>query len=379
MRALLGVVVLAACSGGAATERPVAPTVVPVAPDAGAVDAAPAIDAAPVPERAARIELTFVGDVMFGGTFSGRFVPQDAETHDPLAEVETLLASDLAMANLETTVVAEIPAVLEGNLRFAATPGQVATLPRHGIRAVTLANNHANDLDATGVAETPGHLAALGIATIGAARAEAPRVRAETVEVNGWRIAFVAATTKLNRAQAAGDPPVPFVDKADLARELVPVIAEVRPAHDLVIVVLHWGVQYDDAPSPWQVEAAHAFVDAGADAVIGHHPHVLQAIERRGDAVIAYSLGNFVFQNATKVPRLTGVLRLGFAREGACLDRVVFHPAVIDARPVHHPRPAAGEELAQVVERVQRLSETEWVVEGERLVAKPACAEVAAP
>ena len=372
---------LVAACGGSAPERP-APVAPAPRPTASARPAAPPEEPPPAAEpRAGRIELTFMGDVMFGGTFSGRFVPQDAETHDPLREVEALVASDLPLANLETTVVADIPvANMKGNLRFAATPGQVATLPRHGIKTVTIANNHANDLDRPGVVETPTHLRELGIEFIGGSVPAPPVFRAETIEVKGWKLGFVAATTKLNRPQKAGDPVVPLVDIADLQATLLPVIEGARAQHDLVIVVLHWGTQYAEVPAPEQVAAARAFIDAGADAVIGHHPHILQAIERYKKGLIAYSLGNFVFQNAVPGQRDTGVLRLGFSRgdAGACLDLAAFQPAVMRGRPVHHPVPATGAELAAIAKKVQRLSSTRpfstrWKVEADRLTTSVAC------
>ncbi len=386
LRAALSAIVLCAACSSTAPREPVAVTrtddVAPVAavPVDAAVEPAAVVDAAPVDPRAERIELTFMGDITFGGWFNGHFSAQDVEKHDPLTAMAPQIASDLALANLETTVMDELPAKLEGNLRFIATPGQVATLPRNGITAVTLANNHANDMDRDGVIATPPRVLELGLIVVGAARHEDPVFRAETVEVRGWRIAVVAATAKLNRKQKRGDPQIPFVDPDDVATTLVPVVEQARPDHDLVIVVLHWGTQYDDEPSRWQVDAAHALVDAGADAVVGHHPHVLQGIERYGKGVIAYSLGNFVFQNGMPTVRQTGVLRLGFARDGACLDALVLHPAVMKRQPVHHPEPvASGTKLFdEASKRVIRLSgkrplATSWSVDGERLVGPPAC------
>ena len=143
-----------------------------------------------------------------------------------------------------------------------------------------------------------------------------------------------------------------------------------------MIVVLHWGTQYDEVPSAEQVKAARAFIDAGAGAVIGHHPHILQGVERYKGGLIAYSLGNFLFQNAVKGQRDTGVLRLGFRRDGGCIDLVAFQPAVMQARPVHHPIPATGAAFKEIAAKLQRLSKpmtTTWTVEAERLVSAPSC------
>ena len=382
----LGLVALAACSGSPAPAPapvPSPPPPVVEAPAEPPPDAAPAEPPPPPePEVAPRIELTFMGDIMFGGLFlSGKFSPQDVPAHDPLAAVAELYASDLPIANLETTVMSEIPP-LEGRLRFVATPDQVAILPKNGLTAVTIANNHIGDTDAAGIVETRQHLADLGLTVFGAPRDEEPLFRADTIDVRGWKVAVVAATARLNRRQKKGGPQPPFLLDQKLPPELIPVIEAARPDHDLVVVVLHWGTEYADAPSKWQIEAAHDFIDAGADVVVGHHPHVLQGIERYKGGVIAYSLGNFVFQNATEPERYTGILRVGFAREGRCLDLVKFHPTEMQRRPVYHPLPATGAALDKTAERLTELSAatplgTSWQLDGDHLVAGGACDSVA--
>jgi poly-gamma-glutamate synthesis protein (capsule biosynthesis protein) len=342
--------------------------------DAAAAPAVP--DAAAVPAAAARIEITFMGDVAFGGRFrSGNWSPVDVPANDPFAAVAALYASDLPIANLETTVMNEVPAP-EGKLRFVATPDQVALLPKNGLTAVTIANNHIGDTDKAGIVETLQHLADLGLTVFGAPRDAEPLFRADTIEVEGWRIAVVAATARLNRRQKKGGPQPPFLLDEKLPPALIPVIEAARPDHDLVLVILHWGTEYADAPHPWQVEAAHDFIDAGADVVVGHHPHVLQGIERYKGGLIAYSLGNFVFQNATEPEKWTGVLRVGFARDGRCLDLAAFHPTEMQRSPFYHPLPATDRALDQTVARLTELSEamdTTWRLDGDRVTADAAC------
>ncbi len=363
-------------AGDASAPKP-APTPTPIR--RAAVPAEPPVAN---PAVADRIELTFAGDIMFGGTFAGKYRPQEAPADfDPLAPIAAQLKSDLAVVNLETTVVKKIPIdKLVGDLRFAARPDQVATLLRNGVTAVTIANNHACDLDGPGVIETAVNLRELGITALGAARTEAPLVRIETMEVRGWKIGFIATTTWLNRSQAKRDPKVPRLKQAEFTSELVPLVKAARTNHDLVFVLVHWGTQYADDPDAWQVEAAHAIIDAGAAGVIGHHPHILHRIERYKDGVIAYSLGNFLFNNALPVQRNTAVLRLGFAGPSRCLDKVVLHPAAMYPSPVHHPKPvpASNRIFSEIVERTTRLSlkgkhPTKLTVEGDLIVAPPAC------
>jgi hypothetical protein len=253
--------------------------------------------------------------------------------------------------------------------------GADVALARHllpaGFDALSLANNHAYDMLAVGVEETPVILAELGIVPLGAVGEDADQsVRMETIEREGWRVGLVAVTTQINARPLPGMPPLPLVEQAELATRVVPLVEDARVAHDLVVVLVHWGLEYADEPDWVQQQAARALVEAGADLVIGHHPHVLQGIERHGHGLIAYSLGNFLFENVKEIPRLSGVLRVRYDGRG-CLEAVVLHPAFVKSVPIKHPAPATGFMGQQVKERVRSLSHrwsTRFRDEGDDLV-----------
>ena len=226
---------------------------------------------------------------------------------------------------------------------------------------------------------------------MGAAQGVAPALRVVTYEEAGWRLAFIAATSKLNMGLEPGPPFVPFVETKELRKALAGPdgpIAQARKDHDLVIVSLHWGEEYTDPPSPRQRRAARALIDAGADVVFGHHPHVLQGIESYQGGIIAYSMGNFLFENASPIPKLTGVLGVIFedaSTEGGrpCLVESTFFPAVMRRKPYHHPAPAKGLNYRKVTERMIGLSQelrTRWVPKGEgdvlELQFEPRCREL---
>lgn len=325
-----------------------------------------------------QIELTFAGDCMWGGWFWGVYAPKKAEPGDALSfGVEPLLKSDLAMVNLETPVLATLPKKPPDNkkMRFAATPDYVKALPDHGVTAVSVGNNHQLDMRAAGAAETMENVAKLGITAIGGLRADEPLIRVETIDVKGWKVGFIAASTWANNLPKKGEPkPVfvrPYSKMADL---VVAAIDGAKADHDAVIVVLHWGVEYTDDPIKDETEAAHAFIDHGAIAVIGTHPHVLQGIERYKNGVIAYSLGNFVFRNITDPVRQAGVLRLAVKKD--CLARVEFHPTIEVKKPLYHPEPADAKMFPIVAKRLQTLSaklDTTWDVKDDRLTTPGSC------
>jgi poly-gamma-glutamate capsule biosynthesis protein CapA/YwtB (metallophosphatase superfamily) len=335
----------------------------------------PPIAPAPAP-RAELLDLVFVGDVVLGEyvgaghrSFAGPLAPAD-----PFVDVAELLAADLVIGNLESPVMHQIPerSPLRYGHRFGASAPAVAGLARGGFDVMSVANNHANDLGREGLEETPEVLRAAGITPVGEARYEGSPLRVETLEHRGWRIGLLSATTWLNHAPTPGDPAVPVIATARLARTLVPLVEQARAEHDLVIVLLHWGRERRERPEPGQIHAAHAFIDAGADLVIGHHPHVLQGIERYGDGLIAYSLGNFLFPAREEGFRDSAVLRVRVSAEPRCVVEVTAHP--IRLRATHVPQPASPRDRRSIHERLQRLGaqlRTRWQLHHDALTLPP--------
>jgi poly-gamma-glutamate capsule biosynthesis protein CapA/YwtB (metallophosphatase superfamily) len=285
--------------------------------------------AQPAPARAP-IEVAFVGDVMFGRYVGGRLQPIPADRPRLLDGARAVLAdADLAVANLETPVIAAPPARgPRERRRFAANPDQLAVLAGAGFDALSLANNHSDDLGDDGTTATPALIAAAGMTALGAAHHGPELLAVESVAVGAWRLGFIAVTTVRNRSQRAGAPRLRFVADPELLGAVAPIVASARADHDAVIVLVHWGREHHAAPDPAQRVAARAWIDAGAAAVIGHHPHVLQPIERYRGGVIAYSLGNFLFDNLGPRARRTGILTLTFADGAPCLA-ARFTPLVL--------------------------------------------------
>jgi hypothetical protein len=324
-----------------------------------ATERAPATPPEPEP-KPAFLDLVFVGDVVLGEyvfdghrSFAGPLAPGD-----PFIDVAELLEADLVVGNLESPVMHEIPekSPLHYGHRFGASAPAVAGLAAGGFDVMSVANNHANDLGREGLEQTPEVLRAVGITPVGEARHAGSPLRMVTLEHRGWKLGLLSATTWLNHAPTLGDPSVPVVGTSRLKRALVPLVEEARADHDLVIVLLHWGRERRERPEPAQIHAAHALVDAGADLVIGHHPHVLQGIERYGDGLIAYSLGNFLFPAREDAFRDSAVLRVRVSGELRGVVEAVLCPVRLSRPPGFMPRRPPPAKQRTVHEQLQRLS-----------------------
>lgn len=156
----------------------------------------------------------------------------------------------------------------------------------------------------------------------------------------------------------------------------MPVVKVARQDHDLVIVLAHWGWEYEKVPRKDAQKTARALIDAGADLVIGHHPHVLQPIARHERGLVAYSLGNFRFDQRRRATHESGVLRVRFDGTG-CLERAVFHPievvkrAVEGGRRTRLPVPAEGATAERIRKHIIESSAdlgTTWELDGDSLV-----------
>lgn len=256
------------------------------------------------PARAAEpaVKLAFVGDVMLDGAPGASI----RAGRDPFERFEQeLSAADIAVANLECSVATGGTRV-EKIYTFRAEPGVVPVLARH-FAAVSLANNHSGDYGPAALVETMTLLGASGIAFFGAGRDLRAAHRPLLVERRGVRIALLGYDEFLPRRFEAGSasPGVAWSEDED-------VVADIRGARaagaDIVIPFMHWGWEYEPRPSARQRELAHRMLDAGADAVVGSHPHVTQIAEFYRGKPIVYSLGNFVFDGFDAPEARTGWL-----------------------------------------------------------------------
>ena len=291
--------------------RPVAPPATPVptaTPEPVAV-AEPVV--APEPEPVV-VVLAAVGDVLPHRRVKATAAALGwAEVFGDA--VPLLQAADIAFANLESPIAPDHHQRIYDEV-FDAPADLAPALAAAGIDLVSTANNHAYDQGPDGLVETWTRVREAGVAVAGTgptcAEAQAPRV----VEVRGVRVGFLAFTDLANFDRNAGpDAPclsvtgplctadcgpdrdaVPFSHDTD---RLKAAIASVDA--DFVVVSLHWGFEHSVDPLPDDPALARALIDAGADVVLGHHPHVLQPVEVHAapdgrTGVIAYSLGNFV-------------------------------------------------------------------------------------
>lgn len=338
----------------------------------------------PVPQAAAAppgpLELAFVGDIILGKYVLHGYASLVDGVGDPFARVRALVDADLLVGNLETPLAHQRPArsPLHIGYRFGADADAARALVRAGLGALSIANNHANDLLGDGLRDTPEILRELGIAAVGAARATDDPVAVVTVERAGWRIGLVSATTFLNRGTTAADPALPLYRTRELPRRLLPHLAAARADHDLLIVLVHWGQEFADAPDSFQRSTARRLLDGGADLVIGHHPHVLQGLERHEHGLVAYSLGNFLFANVDERSRHSGVLRVRYEPGRRCPTAAAFHPVWLGPAPSYTPEPAVGSAAAEILAQVRKASRrlrTPWASGEGRLVLSdfPAC------
>jgi poly-gamma-glutamate synthesis protein (capsule biosynthesis protein) len=223
--------------------------------------------------------VTAVGDVMldrYVRTLMEKF--GESYPFDLLNENDFLRTGHVIHANLEGPTT-ENDRISAGDVIFKFDPWMIDLLLNQGISLISLANNHTLDQGKSGFEESKKILTEKGMNWFGHPLNELDNHIFST-RINGLRMAFIGlhdATVDLD------------------LREFLEKIPDLKKSHDLVIVSIHWGIEYKRKSSNRQQQLAYQMIDAGVDAVIGHHPHVRQEIEWYKSRPIIYSLGNFIF------------------------------------------------------------------------------------
>ena len=332
---------------GCATVTPPAATSQPLAP-AVAPEATPL-----VPETARPLKVIAVGDMMLDGT--ARPVLQANGYDYPFTDVRRLFdGAHIVFGNLEGPLTTRGTPEQDKTYVFRSPPDKVGQALRNaGFTVVSLANNHTLDYGAEGLVQTIEALDAVGIAHVGAGPNLKDARKPVILETVGARVALLAYSLTLPEHfyAEANKPGTAFGHEAHVRTD----VAAARAQADIVLVSFHWGQEGKTSLREYQTRLGHAAIDAGAVAVIGHHPHILQGIEHYKDGVILYSLGNFTFGSYSKQAQVSAVAELTF--DGWRLATLRLYPINVNNFEVEfQPKPLAGANAARVVEELRALS-----------------------
>jgi poly-gamma-glutamate capsule biosynthesis protein CapA/YwtB (metallophosphatase superfamily) len=259
-------------------------------------------------------------------------VPTIKSTGHPGAMRDLISSADLALANMEESAPDNYVFHPTGT-SFTGDPALLAGVARAGIDVVSAASTHIGDGGKVGILQTLRSLDKYGIAHFGAGKNLAAARKPAIFEMGGVKVAILgydSISAKWYAATSTTTGSAPLVAayvKADVA-------AARRAGAAVVIVFPHWGIEYTSGPSAYQQRMAHLMIDAGADIVIGNHPHWVQAMEVYKGRPIWYALGNFTFDQSWSEPTLEGItLELTFRGGTLVQARINPHILVLAVQP----------------------------------------------
>ena len=313
------------------------------------------LDTVPVEEEdmgvSAQVTISAAGDFTLGTDenfdYSTSLPARYEEVQDPgyfLQNVKDIFASDdLTIVNLEGPLTTSEERA-DKQFSFKGDPSYTEILTNGSVEACNLANNHSKDYGIQGYEDTIANVEAAGIKTFG-------YERTAIWETNGVKVGLAGVYE--------------LAEGMDCQDDMTAAIQSLKDAGaDLVIVSFHWGVEKENYPDETQQTLAHAAIDQGADLVLGHHPHVLQGIEKYQGKYIVYSLGNFCFGgNKNPSDKDTMIFQQTFTPENGEVvedDAINIIPCRISSEDDYNnyqPTPAEGEEAQRILGRVQEYSQ----------------------
>lgn len=243
------------------------------------------------------IKFAFVGDLFLGGELIPYVDKHRFDLLSPFQFISNYLSeADILFVNFEGPICSGLNKREDVTAIISNHPSIIEFLKKFKICVLNLANNHIMDYGYEGLSNTLKLLDENKINYIGAGSNDIEANKELIIECKGRKVAFIAYTTDelhVRSVIARNDKPgcAAYLDLDKVVRK----IQDLKNKADVICVSLHWGHEYYQYPSHSQVTIAHALVDAGADYVIGHHPHVIQGIENYNNSLIMYSLGNFFF------------------------------------------------------------------------------------
>ncbi|MRG85603.1 CapA family protein [Salinibacillus xinjiangensis] len=295
------------------------------------------------------ITLLFAGDTLFD--WSVKTAVQQYGPDYPFQYVkEEVSQADLSILNLETAVTKEKEKDTVQLYNFKSDPIALKGVKNTGFDMVSLANNHAMDYQIDGFLDTLKHLEQNNLKYFGAGKNKDKAYSAQQIVLKGRTIKLLGFSRFLPAVRwYEGEGPV--IASAYQKDRVLETIKREAQDTDYLCVYIHWGVEGNNRPENWQRQYAREMIEAGADAIIGAHPHVLQGFEYYKEKPIAYSLGNFLFPDYVQGRTAeTGLLTLTL--DGNVI-KMSFNPYYIRANQIH---PLEGQEHTRLLNYLEDIS-----------------------
>jgi len=296
-------------------------------------DDADSLDEPPTEQERGRLVINGTGDTNLDPNYIPAFNSSGYE-HAFSGLQDLFIKDDLTIVNFECSasdIGAPVPKTFTFNCDIDALPVMKAS----GVEVANLANNHGADWGPEALLDSKKNVAAAGIAPVGVGANADEAHEPSIFEINGWKVAVIGFGGVVPAASWLATDTNPGMADGDTIPTMVAAVEAADEVADLVIVTIHWGVELDTLPRPEDIARAEAMIDAGADAIFGHHPHRLQPMDFYKDRPIAWSLGNFVWPRLSDAGATSAIAQVIVEPDGsidACMVPVFIeshgHPVV---------------------------------------------------
>ncbi len=315
----------------------------------------------PPPPPPPRVHIAAAGDVMLDRGVWNQIKAQGV-SHVMRDVADRLRAADVTFLNLECPLsTVQGHARPGGSLEFCADPGTVEALDEAGVDVVSIANNHGLDAGRRGCRDTMETLTEHQIAYAGGRPEGFEPDEVTYLTVGDTTVAFLAYTD-LSFEHGS------MCKVDDDMQNALSRVQEARNHADIVCVSYHWGEEYEKTPTRRQVELGHATIDAGADIVLGHHPHVMSGVEWYHDGLILYSMGNFVFdQRDADDGRMNSAIFNLYVTVGKGIDLAIVPIRILpEADAPRTPTEERGRAILEELAGLSRDLGVDLTVEGQK-------------
>lgn len=309
------------------------------------------------------VSISIVGDILMDSSVRAQINKNGIEYPWEMVK-EYFQNDDITIGNLETSITTRGTKWEDKQFNFRSDPNNLKAMKEAGIDVLGLANNHTLDYGYEGLLDTLSYLDKNDIKRAGGGKNKQEAIEGAIIEKNGLKIGVLSfsrvvpdvkwyATDKRPGIVGAYDPHI---------SEVIVRIEEMKKEADIVILSIHWGVELSATPRKQEMDLGKKLIDAGADIIMGHHPHVLQGVEIYKGKPIFYSLGNFVFGTKNELTSNTMIGQINFIDKD--IDNIKIIPcSIIGGRPI----PIIDDKRIEKIKYINTISKdfnTKFDVEG---------------